>query len=331
MKQILPALICLALLSSCTHPERRHRPLQGFEVDRLQVVDQWSVQDGHGHDHGIGPTHGGVIVDGQGDVYVSSDHGVFVFSTDGHLLRSFKSEPFQHLHAMTSALDGEKEVFFGAGYKRAEIVKFDRDGRLLQRIEFPEESGVKGNYVPTAVAVTPNGEILVADGYGSNVIFSFDKTGKYLSHFGGKDKDDVTKFTTPHGIAVDHRYTPPRILISDREKRRLVHFDLEGNFIGEVVTGLRRPCAVSILDGHVAIAELEGRVAILNPKNELIGTLGDNPNKKEWAQYGVERSAWHEGVHTAPHGLSWDQAGSLYVQDWNKHGRLTKYELRFDE
>lgn len=30
------------------------------------------------------------------------------------------------------------------------------------------------------------------------------------------------------------------------------------------------------------------------------------------------------GIFTAPHGLSFDQAGNLYVEDWNKTGRITK-------
>jgi hypothetical protein len=30
------------------------------------------------------------------------------------------------------------------------------------------------------------------------------------------------------------------------------------------------------------------------------------------------------GIFTAPHGLSFDKEGNLYVEDWNQTGRVTK-------
>ena len=208
----------------------------------------------------------------------------------------------------------------------AEAIKLATSGEILLTLKFPKEAGVKGKFKPTAVAVKPNGNILITDGYGTNMIFEFDPTGKYLSHFGGKNPKVLEKFKTPHGITLDTRYQPARLLISDREKLRLVHFTLDGEFIGEVITGLRRPCAVSInQDGNVAIAELQGRVALLNKDNKLIGVLGDNPVTKQRANFKVPVAEWKEGIFTAPHGLSWDHDGNLYVQDWNMVGRVTKW------
>ena len=91
-----------------------------------------------------------------------------------------------------------------------------------------------------------------------------------------------------------------------------------------ITTGLRRPCSVSIHGDNVAIAELQGRVAILDKENKVISVLGDNPDKSQWANFGLPVPAWKEGIFIAPHGLSYDKEGNLYVQDWNKTGRVTK-------
>jgi hypothetical protein len=52
--------------------------------------------------------------------------------------------------------------------------------------------------------------------------------------------------------------------------------------------------------------------------------LGDNPDKSQWAKFRIHHDHWSEGVFTAPHGLSRDHDGNLYVEDWNEHGRITK-------
>ncbi|MES2571591.1 MAG: 6-bladed beta-propeller, partial [Verrucomicrobiota bacterium] len=76
--------------------------------------------------------------------------------------------------------------------------------------------------------------------------------------------------------------------------------------------------------GNVAIAELEGRVAIIDQSNALVATLGDNPDKEQWAKFDVAPQWWRTGIFTAPHGISYDAEGNLYVQDWNKTGRVSK-------
>ena len=112
--------------------------------------------------------------------------------------------------------------------------------------------------------------------------------------------------------------------MADRENRRLVHLDLEGNWIGVHATNLRRPCALSFHGDYCAVAELEARVTILDKNGAPVAFLGDNPNRKQWAKFPVPVKAWLEGVFTAPHGLSYDAEGNLYVQDWNATGRVTK-------
>ena len=119
-------------------------------------------------------------------------------------------------------------------------------------------------------------------------------------------------------------FDEPVLLVCDRENRRLQTFALDGTFIDVVATDLRRPCAVAFHGDHVAIAELEGRVTILDQDFNLVGHVGDNPDRGQWAKNGVPVDAWQDGVFTAPHGVCFDADGNLYVMDWNAHGRMSK-------
>jgi hypothetical protein len=79
----------------------------------------------------------------------------------------------------------------------------------------------------------PNGDIILADGYASNHVFKFYKTGKILKHFGTKE-NGLQDFNTAHGMTMDTRHDPPRLLICDQDhtpKDHLLHHGLGGNYI----------------------------------------------------------------------------------------------------
>ena len=278
----------------------------------------------------IGPTHGGVVVDEQsGLIYVSTDSelSVIVYQPDGKFVKTIAPE-CHGFHAMAIRQENGRTVIYGAqlnGNKPPlRVCKIDTEGKLL--LEIPNAStgdGPGGWNGLTGVTVAPDGAIFASMGYGSNIIHKFDPAGKILKSFGGKG-DDEKQFNTPHGLAIDTRFGEPRLLVADREKRRLVHFDLEGNWIGVHSSNLRRPCSVSFLGDNLAVAELESRVAILDKTGTPVAFLGDNPNKDQWAGFGVPPQDLKLGIFTAPHGLSFDRAGNLYVEDWNKTGRVTK-------
>lgn len=276
----------------------------------------------------LGPTHGGVVIDKAGNIYTSAKIGVVVFSPDGKVVRRFLGDEYSNIHDMEIREEADGEFIYGARNANAEGIKFNAEtGEMILKLPFPEESGLKlKKFAPTAITVAPNGDIILSDGYASNYIFKFDKNGKYKSHF-GKKGNGLKEFNTAHGMTLDTRYDPPRLLICDRNhmpKGRLLHYDLDGNFIEEVITGLGMPTSVSIQGDYVSVPDLHGRLVILDKTNTIVAVLGNNEDPKTHRNFNVPQDQWREGIFSGTHGSYWDEEGNLYVQDWNVSGRLMK-------
>jgi len=276
----------------------------------------------------LGPTHGAVVIDKAGNIYTSAQIGVFVFSPDGEIIRRFLGDEYSNIHDMEVRQEAGGEFIYAARNKNAEGIKFDaNDGQILLKLAFPEESGLElQQFNPTAITVAPNGDIFLSDGYASNHIFKFDRNGKYLMNFGTKG-NDLKQFNTAHGMTLDTRYDPLRLLICDRNhepKGRLLHYDLDGNFIAEVVAGLGMPTSVAIQGDYVAVPDLHGRLVILDKSNTIIAVLGHNSDPGKRVNFNIPQDEWIEGVFSGTHGSYWDKDGNLYVQDWNISGRIMK-------
>ena len=276
----------------------------------------------------LGATHGGVVVDKEGAIYTSAHAGVFVFSPEGEVIRSFLGDPYADIHDMEIRDEPDGEFVYAARNINAEGIKFNaRTGAIVLKLPFPEESGLKlAKFSPTAITVGPDGSIFLSDGYASNHIFKFDKTGKYLMHFGTKG-NGLKEFNTAHGMTLDTRYTPPRLLICDRNHKpngRLVHYDLDGQFLAEVTTGLGMPTSASVRGDYVSVPDLQGRLVIIDKANSVVAVLGYNADPAKRGNFNVPQDQWIEGVFSGTHGSSWDKEGNLYVQDWNVAGRIMK-------
>ena len=337
MKNPAPALAAtLALLvaipgfseeTSSTPAQKTVKPVRmGCGIMTFDTVPGWGLRpDGQS---ALGPTHGAVVIDKAGNIYTSADKGVVVFSPDGKVVQEYLGEPYTRLHDMEIREEGGDEFIYGARNANAEGIKFNaHSGQVALKLPFPKESGLDlKQFNPTAITVAPNGDIFLSDGYASNYIFKFDKTGKYLMHF-GKKGNDLKEFNTAHGMTLDTRYNPPRLLICDRNhqpKGRLLHYDLNGNFIEEVVTGLGMPTSAAVQGDFVSVPDLQGRLVILDKTNTIIAVLGNNPDPNKGATNNIPQDQWIEGIFSGTHGSYWDKDGNLYVQDWNVSGRIMK-------
>ena len=95
------------------------------------------------------------------------------------------------------------------GKQAGQVVKTTLDGRLHFALGHPKTIGVYTNdmlFMPTETAVAPNGDIYVADGYGSDFIIQYDANGKYIRHFGGRNNANPDhNLKEAHGVCVDTR------------------------------------------------------------------------------------------------------------------------------
>ena len=325
-RSILAMVLAVAATTSLVSAADKEAVRMGAGEMVFDTVPGWGLgPDGRSV---LGSTHGGVVIDEAGLIYTSAKKGVVIFSPEGKVEHEYLGADYSNIHDMEIRKEGDQEFIYGARNNNAEGIKFNVDnGEIVMRLKFPEESGLGlKKFNPTAITVAPNGDIFLSNGYASNHIFKYDKNGKYLMHFGEKG-NGMKQFNTAHGMTLDTRYEPPRLLICDRNhqpKGRLLHYSLEGEFIGEVVTGLGMPTSVAIHGDHVSVPDLHGRLVILDKSNTIVAVLGHNPNPKTRASFGVKQENWVEGLFSGTHGSYWDEDGNLYVQDWNVDGRIMK-------
>jgi sugar lactone lactonase YvrE len=285
-----------------------------------------------------GNTHG-VVEDSHGRIYVhhtvngaSESHDTMVvFDDKGKFIKSWGKDFKGGAHGLHIAKEGKNEFLYLCDTKRAVVVKTTLNGEEVFSLGYPTESeaykpgadGAKRKYSPTNLALAPNGDFYVGDGYGSSYINQYDKTGKYIRTFGGPGKE-AGQLLCPHGLIVDTRGKEPILTVADRTNKRLQHFTLDGKHI-RFGDGVSSPCHFNIRKGKVVIPDLDARVTLMDENNKVITHLGepDDP-KAARALRTKERETFVPGKFICPHGACFDHAGNIYVVEWVEVGRVTK-------
>jgi DNA-binding beta-propeller fold protein YncE len=272
-----------------------------------------------------------VATDSQNRVYVFNrgEHPVVVFSPQGQLLGSWGEGQFARAHGIT--IGPGDEVYCVDDYDHT-VKKFTTDGQLLMTL------GVSGRYsdtgattvdfrtirrsgppfnFPTNLAIGPEGDLYITDGYGNARVHRFSPHGELLRSW-GEPGGGPGEFRIPHGIAVDGE---GGVYIADRENSRIQRFSPEGDFLDEW-SDVARPCEVFIdREGLVYVAELGyragmwpgtsapfpeatgGRLSIFNAEGELL------------ARWGGGTDPCAPGDFFAPHDVWVDSQGSIYVAE----------------
>jgi DNA-binding beta-propeller fold protein YncE len=274
----------------------------------------------------LGPCHGGAVIDKAGNIYVTTDteRGIVVFSSAGKFQRAVGPT---RIHGLEIREENGAEYIYGARPSDHEVVKLKLDGEQLWVIHFPSEAGIykdEKGFNPCAVTVAPDGSIFVADGYGSNYVLKFDKDRKFVKAFGGPGEAEG-KFKTCHGIGLDTRLGRPLLLVCNRNNNRVEYWDLDGNFVKVIQKDLRMPAAVHIRGDYAVFPELQGRVTVLDKDGNIVAQVGDNPNEKQRANFGLPPDQWKDGICNSPHGASIDKDGNLIVTEWSQFGHLHKF------
>ncbi|MCI0537575.1 MAG: hypothetical protein L0Z50_20365 [Verrucomicrobiales bacterium] len=274
----------------------------------------------------LGPCHGGAVIDKAGNIYVTTDtpRGIVVFSPNGKFLRAVGPT---RIHGLEIREENGVEYIYGARPSDHEVVKLKLTGETEWTMTYPQDAGIykdaKG-FNPCAVTVAPDGSLFVADGYGSDYVVKFDKDRRFMKAFGGKGNEEG-KFQTCHGIALDPRQGKPLLLVCNRNNNRVEHWDLDGHFVKIIQKDLRMPAAAHIRGDYAVIPELQGRVTVLDKNGNIAAQVGDNPNEKQRANFGLPADQWKDGICNSPHGASIDKDGNLIVSEWSQFGHLHKF------
>ncbi|MBI3875391.1 MAG: hypothetical protein HY300_05430 [Verrucomicrobia bacterium] len=336
-KNILTALVLTALLANVSAAD-------------YKVVPDWlKLPEGRPQ---LGNQHGDIAVSSKGEVYVSvmdPKAGLMVFSPEGKWLRNVPDAP-PDFHGFVIHKDADGREFIYGPRLNADgqtILKLTLEGKKVIEVPasaIPEEfkakvpkstkKNDKGEIVPnpnegksfvrlTGMDIAPNGDWFVTDGYSTSYIHHFDKTGKYIKSFGGKKPP--YNFTTLHKIAVDTRFSPVRIICCDREALRVVHLSTDGEFLGVFAKDLLAPAAIAVQGDYALVGEIRGEVSVLDKEGKLVARLGLNETKGETGNNNLEPAKWRPGFVTAPHGVAFNAAGDIFVSEYNKFGRVHRF------
>ena len=311
------------------------RPILGSGDHTYEAWHDWGELPA---DIKYGNTHG-VVEDSQGRIYVhhtvnaasESADSMVVFDEKGKFIKSWGKEFKGGAHGLHIQKEGGTEYLYLCDTRRGVVVKATLEGEEVWSVGYPDQSdaykpaadGKKPKYSPTNLAIAPNGDIYVGDGYGSSFINQYNHKGEFLRTFAGKGKEPG-KVDCPHGIAVDLRSGTPILTVADRANNRIQRFTLEGKHI-DFVGGTNLPCYFDYFpNGDVVVPDLGARVTLLDRHNQVIEHLGDDSSTKWGDTRKLSRDHFTPGKFVCPHGACFDHAGNIFVVEWVEVGRVTK-------
>lgn len=196
-----------------------------------------------------------------------------------------------------------------------QIHQFDLEGNLISSWGIKGEAGtdhLRFNK-PTDIALAPNGDYYVSDGYKNNRVVCLDANGKYKFEW-GKKGTAAGEFQIPHNIGVDKT---GRVYVADRKNGRVQIFEGDGAFVTSW-DWFSRPFAIFIAsDGNIYVtdggADKPQCVYIVTKEGEILTTIGKTGNKK--------------GEMDIPHSLYVASDGAFYVAE-GANKRVQKFKLK---
>ena len=328
----------------------------GSGPNTYEAVEDW----GHlppGMKYGFGC---GVVVDSKDRVFVtsrSSNPCVAIFDRHGKLLETWSHEFADRVgmttdqvkdtaHCLYLTKEGREEFIYWTenvsntkqGVKLgARVYKTDMRGKILYMIGNVEKEGSTSQKFdwtnPTDVAVAPNGDIYVVDGYGSQRVSRFDKNFTHIKTIGshtekGKTGPDAPHgtFNTCHGVWINTiiKGKEPEVFIADRHNDRIEVYSLTLDYRRTLQGDVRNPCCFYQYKDKLFVPDLASRVTILDAEGHLVAHLGDG--KQADNKTDKPNNKTDPVLFAAPHALTVDSHGDLYVVEWVDFGRPRKFK-----
>jgi sugar lactone lactonase YvrE len=309
----MPAFACLTASSSFSP---MHKHTIGHGEFTYQADPEWGSLDSrkypvqHCHE---------MVVDGRGRLLcstVSGKQNVLAYSKDGKLLDRWQlnlPEP----HGLTRVGDGQDQTLLITDVTDSRVLQLDLNGRIIRELPKPDAELLGDKpYKPTETTTASNGDIYVADGYGSNQIFRYDSRGRLQAHFGGPDHFDCC-----HGIVVDDRTPTPTLLITSRAANNVQRWSMSGEHIKTYELPGLSICRPVILGEETYFAVIvtkswwmyDGMVAVLNKDMEVVSLPGGSapPTEQDFREVTYDNRTFLN-----PHDVCADEDGNLYVPQW---------------
>ena len=322
-------------------------PVLGTGAHKYEAIHDWGKlppQISWGNTHGV-------VEDSQHNIYVhhtvhatsESADSMVVFDQKGKFIRSWGKEFKGVAHGLHIRKEGSDEFLYltvNAANARqcrppemqAVVIKATPKGEIVWKIQGPPDvdaykpaaDGTPKRYNPTNVAIAPNGDIYVGDGYGSYLRQPVQQQGRVHPHVRrqGIRSGPARASRTGYGStrAARHRsWSSPIGATTGFSASRSTdtHIDF--------ITGFRLPCHFDEQKGMVVVPDLHGRVTLMDSKNGIIEHLGDS-NAPDWNNplRTQPREAFIPGQFICPHGACFDHAGNIFVVEWVEVGRVTK-------
>jgi peptidylamidoglycolate lyase len=325
----------------------------GSGAHTYEAVEGWG-QLPAGMNYGLGC---GIVVDSKDRVYVTSrstNPCVAVFDRKGKLLETWSNDFADKVgysldqvkdtaHCIYWSKEGKDEFLYFTenastnkeGPKLGKrVYKTDLHGKILYVIgNVEKESSTSQKFEwsnPTDVAVAPNGDIYIVDGYGSQRVSRFDKDFKHLKTIGQRtEKNQVGPqaphgtFNTCHGVWINTLKSEPEVFIADRHNDRIEIFSLELEY-KRTIPNVRTPCCFYQHNHQLYIPELASRVTILDPDGQVLARLGDG--KEPDGKTDKPNKQTDPSLFAAPHAICVDSHGDFYVVEWVPFGRARKFK-----
>jgi DNA-binding beta-propeller fold protein YncE len=278
---------------------------------RYEVVEGWGKLPDGWTFHEVAA----VGVDAKDQVYAFTrgEHPIIVFDRDGKFLRSWGEGLFKRAHGLTV---GPDDMIYCTDDGDHTVRKCTVDGKVLLQLGIPGkpapfQSGEPFNRC-THVALSPQNELYVSDGYGNSRVHKYSPDGKLLLSW-GEPGCDPGQFNIVHNICTDR---DGYVYVADRENHRVQVFDGNGKYETQW-NNMFRPCALYMdrsADPLCYIGELGPGMSV----NKDVPNLGNRVNiydkhGKRLARLGDIRGGEAPGQFIAPHGLALDSYGNIYV------------------
>ena len=291
MKNSIPVIFCIALLSVCAAAELGTRTDENL-VYRLvkdfpQLPPGWKLE-----------AVSGVATDSKDNVYIfhRGEHPIIVFDQHGKTLRSFGDGLFSSAHGLR--VDAADNVWVTDNGNHT-VTKFGPENDVLLRLGEKNVAGEDQIHFnkPADVAIALNGDFYVADGYGNSRVVKFSSDGKFLGAWGTKG-NTPGRFNLPHAVQISVNQS---VFIGDRENNRVQVFDSAGTFLREF--GGFAPFGLFITP-HQHLFVADGRA------NKVLKLSLDGKVLASWGSTGAE-----PGNFQLPHGITVAKDGSVYVSE----------------